>query len=103
MSIGLGLFLSTLALVAAVLIGRRHAWKKAGKVAAWTMVVATLASGGLIADIRMAEYYQAREKEVKSVKKVEALRAGSIDSLERFTLGASQNEVVYRMGEPKAR
>jgi hypothetical protein len=67
------------------------------------MGVAVLAGGGIIGYIYIADYYQTREKEAKRAKEAEALRVGSINNLDRFTIGTSQNDVLYRMGEPKTR
>jgi hypothetical protein len=69
MSIGIGLFLSTLAVIAAVLIERRHAWKKAGKVTAWTMGIAVLVGGGIIGYVYTSDYYQRGRKKLKEPRK----------------------------------
>jgi hypothetical protein len=95
-SVGLGIFLSSLALIAAWQIGKFKAWRKAGKIAAWVggalIVLGAIAYGYF--------WWNGKKGERAERDEIAAVRAGKITSYWGLPLGVSQNEVIYRKGQP---
>jgi hypothetical protein len=96
MSVGLGIFLSVTCFIAAWQIGKFGAWRKAGKITAWfggaLIVVGALTFGYF--------WWDGKKGERAELDEIAAVRAGGITNYWGLPLGVSQNEVIYRKGQP---
>jgi hypothetical protein len=95
-SVGLGIFLSALALIAAWQIGKFGVWKKAGKIAVWCAGISAFVFAAVMGYV----WWDDRKGERRNQEQVEVIRSGSVDKYWGIKLGEEQNEVLYRKGEP---
>ena len=98
MSIGLGIFLSTVVAILAWQIDKRGAWRKAGKVGMWIGGIVALIFGLIVASIYWDSGRSARENRAQAAE----VRSG-LPSYWGLKLGMSDKEVLYIKGEPMRR
>lgn len=100
MSIGLGIFLSTLLLVAAWQIDKRRAWRMVIKVVAW-ILGGSIAIGGAIA-VYFAASGHRKDQKKRDAARAEAtrVREGRVNSYWGIELGMSPEQVLYLKGKP---
>jgi hypothetical protein len=97
MSLGLGIFLSTILLISAWQIDKRNAWARAGKVSLGLLGAAVIVSAaaygyfGWWADLKTK---RAHEAEIAEIRNPTGLKYWGI------TLGVSKPEVRYLKGDP---
>jgi hypothetical protein len=96
MSIGLGIFLSTVLLITVWQVDKRGAWRKAGRVAVWGVLVLVLLLAGLAGYV----YWENGRSERERRTQAKLVREGKLQGLWGLTFGMTPAQVLYMKGEP---
>jgi len=102
MTIGTALVVVAMLAIIAWQVDKRGAWKIAGKVALWSLMVLALMVGAIVGYVYWTVLETEREFEARlesEQREVETLASEGIKSYLGVSLGMQKNEVAYVLGE----
>jgi hypothetical protein len=99
MTLGLGIFLSVLALILVWQIDKRSAWRKVGRLALWTGCLVLLGAMATGSWLYWDQWAHRRELRAEARR----IQEGEVHEYQGIPLGASEGEILYRKGAPTER
>src|SRR5688572_605624 len=99
MSLGLGIFLSTLLLIVVWQIDKRGAWRKFGKGFGWLLGVAVLVGAAIGGYVWWDDYKS--DAILKSQRSM--ILNGEMTEYDGIKLGMTQDQVLYLKGKPTSK
>jgi hypothetical protein len=96
MSLGLGIFLSTLLLIVVWQIDKRGAWRKFGKCFAWSLLLLVLTGAAIGGYVWWDDY----KGDALLKLQREMVLNGGITEYDGIRLGMTQDQVLYLKGKP---
>jgi hypothetical protein len=96
MSLGIGIFLSTLVLIIAWQIEKRSAWRTFGKIFGWSLVVVALVGAGIGGYV----WWDNHKSDAALVGQRKMIANGEIAEYDGIKIGMTQDHVLYLKGKP---